>query len=282
MNRIDELRKQMLRKAKEDTSVRLSAKDIHVIKAVNVLEDLDSVFNLLAEQIIEWYGSYFPELWREVDNNEKYLRLVYNLGSRDNYSADKVKEYLGDDERASAIEKLAKESFGGKLNETAMKEVQLLALNALNIKEEREFLMNFLEKEMTMMMPNFSRIATTVVAAKIIAKLGSSERVAFVPASTLQVIGAEKALFRHLKKKARPPKHGYIFQHPLVKAAPKQKRGKIARALAGKMAIAAKQDYFGSKEGVEALEKQLNTRVNQINAGKDKNDKMDQTRGKRY
>ena len=126
--------------------------------------------------------------------------------------------------------------------------------------------MKFLENELQQIMPNLSRLATPLVAAKILAKLGSSERVAFMPASTLQVIGAEKALFRHLRKGARPPKHGYIFQHPLVKAAPRETRGKIARALAGKMAIAAKQDYFGKKDTGDALEKQLDARVKRINS----------------
>lgn len=270
MDRISELRKQMLRKARQDTSVKLSAKDIHIIKAVNVVEDLDAVFNLLSEQIVEWYGAYFPELWREVNNNEKYLKVVYNIGARENFSSEKLKEIFEDAEKAEAISKIAKNSFGGAMNEAAMKEMQLLALNALNIRDERTFLMNFLEKEMNALMPAFTKISTTIVAAKILAKLRSSERIALVPASTLQVIGAEKALFRHLRKKARPPKHGYIFQHPLVKSAPRSKRGKIARALAGKMSIAAKQDYFGSKDGVEQLEKQLNMRVNQINAEKDR------------
>src|SRR3989344_2209365 len=190
MNRIDELRKQMLRKAKEDTSVRLSAKDIHVIKAVNILEDLDAVFNLLAEQLIEWYGSYFPELTREVRSNESYLKLVYTIGERSNFTKDKINEVLDDPEKSAAIEKLAKSSFGGKVNEAALKEMQLLALNALNIKDERAFLMKFLEGELQQIMPNLSRLATPLVAAKILAKLGSSERVAFMPASTLQVIGA--------------------------------------------------------------------------------------------
>jgi len=271
MDKLQELRKKMIRKAREDTAVKLSAKDVHAIKAVNIIEDLDAVFNLLAEQLIEWYGIYFPELSREVKNNETYLKLVYNLGERKNFTKEKINEILGDAEKSAAVERLAKSSFGGKLNEAALKEMQLLALNALNIREERVFLMKFLENEMQQIMPSFSRIGTTVVAAKIIAKAGSSERVAMMPSSTIQVIGAEKALFLHLRNKARPPKHGYIFQHPLVKAAPKHKRGKIARALAGKMAIAAKQDYFGSKKGSEELEKQLNMRVNQINAvrGKD-------------
>jgi len=272
MDRLQELRKRMLKKAREDTSVKLSAKDIHAIKAVNLIEDLDAVFNLLSEQLIEWYGSYFPELSREARSNELYLKLVYNLGERKNFTKEKINEVLDDIEKSAAVEKLAKSSFGGTLNEAAMKEMQLLALNALNIREERAFLMKFLENEMRQLMPNFSKLGTTFVAAKILAKAGSSERVAMMPSSTIQVIGAERALFMHLRKKARPPKHGYIFQHPLLKSAPREKRGKIARALAGKMAIAAKQDFFGKKDAGPELEKQLNTRVNQINSRNRKED----------
>src|SRR3989344_7685801 len=115
MDKMQELRRRMLKKAKEDTSVKLSAKDIHVIKAVNIIEDLDAVFNLLSEQLIEWYGAYFPELTREVRSNETYLKLVYNLGERKNFTKEKINESLDDPEKSAEVEKLAKSSFGGTL-----------------------------------------------------------------------------------------------------------------------------------------------------------------------
>jgi nucleolar protein 56 len=102
------------------------------------------------------------------------------------------------------------------------------------------------------------------VGARIIAKAGSLARLATLPASTIQVLGAEKALFRALKTGARPPKHGLLFQHPLVHSAPKWQRGKIARAVASKVAIAARIDYYRHAGKDTTIQDRLNTRLNEI------------------
>jgi nucleolar protein 56 len=97
-------------------------------------------------------------------------------------------------------------------------------------------------------LPNFSEIAGTLLGAKLLAEAGSKRKLAFMPSSTMQVLGAEKALFNHLKKKTSCPKHGVIFNHPLIQKIPKNKRGKVARILAGKLSLAAKIDYFGKEK----------------------------------
>jgi nucleolar protein 56 len=119
------------------------------------------------------------------------------------------------------------------------------------------------ENEMKVVAPNLTAILGSSVGARILSKAGSLKKLATLPASTIQVLGAEKALFRALKTGTQPPKHGILFQHPIVHAAPRWQRGKMARAVAAKAAIAARVDVYGGGLNQTLLEK-LNVRVTEI------------------
>jgi nucleolar protein 56 len=125
-------------------------------------------------------------------------------------------------------------------------------------------LSDHIEVAMEAVAPNVKEMLTAAVGARIIAKAGSLARLATLPASTIQVLGAEKALFRALKTGARPPKHGLLFQHPLIHSAPKWQRGKIARAVASKVAIAAKIDYFRHAGRDATIAEKLKVRLDEI------------------
>jgi nucleolar protein 56 len=112
--------------------------------------------------------------------------------------------------------------------------------------------------------PNLESIAGATIGARLIAKSGGLKELANLPASTIQVLGAEKALFKHLKYGTKPPKHGILFQHPLVHSAPKWQRGKIARLLANKISIAARADYFSQKDIRDILRRDIDKRVEMI------------------
>ncbi len=112
--------------------------------------------------------------------------------------------------------------------------------------------------------PNIKELAGPLLGARLIAKAGGLKKMAELPASTIQVLGAEKALFRHLTKGTRPPKHGILFQHPWVRNAKRWQRGKIARSLAAKLAIAAKEDYFEGRFIADKLKKELEERIEEI------------------
>ena len=116
---------------------------------------------------------------------------------------------------------------------------------------------------MEIVAPNISGILGAAVGARILARAGSLKKLAFMPASTIQVLGAEKALFRSLKTGSQPPKHGLLFQHALVHAAPRWQRGKIARAISTKAAIAARVDVYGAGRNQMLFEK-LNVRIKEI------------------
>jgi nucleolar protein 56 len=129
--------------------------------------------------------------------------------------------------------------------------------------------------------PNIKAMLTASVGARIIAKAGSLSRLAVLPASTIQVLGAEKALFRALKTGTRPPKHGLLFQHPLIHAAPKWQRGKIARAVASKVAIAARIDVYRHAEKDLSISKRLDSRIAEIQE-KYKEPILEKERNRRY
>ena len=264
MNKIEELRKKLIASAKKEVKEKYSETDIHIIKSVNILEDIDSTGNLLTEQVKEWYGAHFPELEQFVTENEEYLNLIYHLGERKAFSIAKVKEFVPDEEKARAIVQKASASMGAELREEDIKQLKMLALNCLNLKQERQYLEKYLEENMAKELPNFSQIAGAVIGAKILSKIGSKKRLAFLPASTIQIVGAEKALFLHFKKGIKGPKYGYLYQHPLVKAAKGEHKGKLARSIAAKLSIAVKEDYFGKANIAPKLMKSLEQRAKEL------------------
>lgn len=271
---VEELRRKLLKSAREMVRERYSERDVHIIKAVNLLDDLDAAFNLLAEQIREWYGFHFPELAEIVRDNEKYLRLVYEIGERRNFcgegAAKKIAGFYDNAEAAEKITGKAGVSLGSEIEGSDISEIRLLALNALNLRDARNYLTKYLEGAMQKEMPNFSSVAGHVLGARILGRAGGMRRLAFRPSSTIQLLGAEKALFRHLREGAKGPKYGLIYAHPLVRAANPWDRGKVARALAGKLAIAAREDYFGKKDISKALNEELRKRVSALRGSRPK------------
>ena len=184
-------------------------------------------------------------------------RLTRNISKEDfenaGFSKDKV-------EMLSLIKE---KSRGGNITEKNFVIVQSLAKQILNLFELRKNIEAHVEEQMKEEAPNISAILGTAVGARVLAHAGSLRRLATMPASTIQILGAEKALFRSLKTGANPPKHGILFQHATVHAAPRWQRGKIARAVAAKAAIAARVDVFGGGLNDTLLEK-LNVRVKEI------------------
>lgn len=258
---VDSFRKKLISRTKEQVTEQLSGKEISVVKAVNLSEDLDSAFNLFAEQLIDWHSYNFPELKRIVRDNGQYLRLVFKMGSRKNFSKEKVAAILSNPQKADDIAKRAIESIGAEFDKEEEKEIKELSQAALGLQEQKETLSIFLEQKMNSMMPSTSTLLGYILAAKMLARAGTVRKMAFMPSSKIQVLGAEKALYAHVKTGSKPPKHGIIFQHPLISTAKKENRGKIARALASKISLAAKKDFFGSKNDGAQLRKELEKKI---------------------
>ena len=261
---IQQMRKKLIKKAKLKVREKYAGSETHIIRAINVLEDLDSVFNLFSEHAREWYSAHFPELDRTVKDNETYLLLVKGLKSRENFTMAGVEKQLKDKEFSEKIAEKASSSMGSDIDEKSLNEIVRLAESALAIKKQRGKIAAFIEKEMKALMPNFTALCGETIGAKMLNEAGSFRKLAILPSSTIQVLGAEKALFKHIKTGAKPPKYGLLFQHPLVKGAKAWQKGAVARAIAGKLAIAVKEDYFGKKDVSEQLRKDVERRVEEI------------------
>ena len=236
--------------------------DLHIIQAISTLDETDKIINLLSSRVREWYGLHFPELDNLIDTISGYSKIVM-AGRRDNLTQSTYIDAGFPEEKAEMLSLLQKKSRGGQISDENLAIVQSISKQILDLFELRQSLEKHIESQMEKVAPNISVILGSAVGARILAKAGSLKRLATMPASTIQVVGAEKALFRALKTGAQPPKHGLLFQHQLVHAAPRWQRGKIARAIAAKAAIAARVDVYGAGRNDTLLEK-LNVRVTEI------------------
>ena len=238
--------------------------DLHIIQSINALDELDKIINTVGARMREWYGLHFPELDNLLQSLVAYAEIVSRAGLREGITADILQSAGMQDKKVDVMLDAARRSKGGDMTPENLAIVKRLADQVIAQSDLRRVLADHIEVAMETVAPNVKELLTASVGARIIAKAGSLARLAVLPASTIQVLGAEKALFRALKTGARPPKHGLIFQHPLIHSAPKWQRGKIARAIASKVAIAARIDYYRHEGKDSMIQDRLNTRINEI------------------
>jgi len=250
--------------AKINVKKTVEKRDLLAAQAVQTVDDLDKSLNLFMSRIREWFGLHYPELDRILEKHETYVRLVVNLGTRDNFSAENLEKEGLPKAKSQKIADIAAASMGADLGDDDLAQIQSICKNVLDLYSVRQTLEHYVESVMEEVAPNTKTIAGSLLGARLIARAGGLLNLAKLPASTMQVLGAEKALFRSLKTKARPPKHGIIFQHPLIHDAKRWQRGKIARALAGKLSIAARVDAFRGKYVGDDLKAGLDKRVEEI------------------
>ena len=236
--------------------------DLHIIQAINTMDEIDKIINALSSRLREWYGLHFPELDNLIDSIIGYSKIVL-AGKRDNMTQSVYTDAGFPETKVEMLSLLQKKSKGGQISDENLSIVQVIAKQILELFELRSTLEKHVGTQMETIAPNLAGILGTAVGARILARAGNLKRLAYMPASTIQVLGAEKALFRSLKTGAQPPKHGLLFQHTLVHAAPRWQRGKIARAIAAKAAIAARVDVFGAGKNQMLFEK-LNVRIKEI------------------
>jgi nucleolar protein 56 len=256
-------REKLIEKTKKEVKEFYLERDIHIIRAVSMLKALDETFNLLLENIKEWYGIYFPELERICKNNELYLKLLIELTLKENFSKKNLSK-LVEEKLANEIIEKAKTSIGSEIKLEDLNQIKALAVKALSLREQRESLTNYIEVLMKEELPNFTKIATPLIGAQLLSLAGSKKKLALMPASTIQLLGAEKAFFAFLRSKKKPPKHGIIFNHPMIMQLKKEKKGKMARTLAAKLSLALKADFFDKKDISKELIQSLNKRLEEL------------------
>jgi nucleolar protein 56 len=228
--------------------------DQHLAQAVNTLDELDEIINTISTRIREWYGLHFPELDYTLQNIITYAAIVKNAGPRENITSELLAQLDVPEKKIELIKQAILKSQGGNLTDESAESLKILASQVIQLSELRTNLSDSVENSMEVIAPNLKNILTAIIGA----------RLAQMPSSTIQIIGAEKALFRALKTGARPPKHGLLFQHPSVNSAPKWQRGKIARALSSKIAIAVRIDVYRNASLDNSLLEKLTKRIDTI------------------
>ena len=244
---------------------RISEKlDLHISQSINALDELDKIINVIGARLREWYGLHFPELDYLIQNIFTYAEIVKLAGNRNNIDLNMLENLGIESKRADMILVAVQRSKGGDILEENLSIIKKLANEVIMQTELRKILAQQIEEMMEKIAPNIKELLTATVGARLMAKAGSLQKLSVMPASTIQIIGAEKALFRSLKTGAPPPKHGILFQHPILHSAPKWQRGKMARAIASKVAIAARIDLFRNGEKDLHISEQLNKRIAEI------------------
>ncbi len=243
-------------RTRKDIQKAQSERGATIIQTAQLLNELDKSLNVLSGKLREWYGLHFPELSRAVDDHKIYAILVERLGDRSSFSPENLGELeLGD--RVKGILSASEDSMGAPLLSEDEEHRRSLAANRVSLYSYRESLEALIMRIAEEAVPNLSVVAGSVLAAKLLEKAGGLKKLAMMPSSTVQILGAEKALFRSKMTGAKPPKHGLIFQHPYIHAKPRKLRGKAARTLAAKLSLAARADAFtGNPIGAE-LRRQL-------------------------
>ncbi|KAG6433905.1 hypothetical protein SASPL_105524 [Salvia splendens] len=221
--------------------------DTMIIQAISLLDDLDKELNTYAMRVREWYGWHFPELAKIVQDNILYAKSVKLMGYRSNAAKLDFSEILPEEVEAE-LKEAAVISMGTEVSDLDLENIKDLCNQVLSLSEYRAQLYDYLKSRMSTIAPNLTALVGELVGARLIAHGGSLLNLAKQPGSTVQILGAEKALFRALKTKHATPKYGLIYHASLIgQAAPKHK-GKISRSLAAKAALAIRCDALGDSE----------------------------------
>ncbi|POS86281.1 Nop, partial [Erysiphe pulchra] len=243
--------------------------DNHIIQAIATIDHLDKAINTFSMRVREWYGWHFPELVRIVSDNRTYAKLALHIGNKrllTQESLHQIAAHVNDDQEiAQAIIDAARVSMGQDLSATDLENVSAFANRVVKLTEYRASLFQYLVNKMAIVAPNLATLIGEVVAARLISHAGSLTNLSKYPASTVQILGAEKALFRALKTKGNTPKYGLIYHSSFIGRAGAKNKGRISRFLANKCSIASRIDNFTEEPTTKfgmALKKQVEERLN--------------------
>ncbi|TFG15218.1 C/D box methylation guide ribonucleoprotein complex aNOP56 subunit [Candidatus Thorarchaeota archaeon] len=262
---IDQFRQKVsLEVARRTISKAIQQEDLLVKNAVDAVEEIDKSINMIAMRLREWYTLHFPSLSDLVEEHETLARIITLSGNKTAIDSALLEEAGVGDELADRILDSSVMDIGAPFSERDVEALTSLAELVLNMYSRRRELEEYIGSLMDSVAPNMTALAGHMVSARLISLAGSLKELARKPSSTIQIYGAEKALFRSMKTKATPPKHGVIFQIPLIHSAPYWQRGNLSRALAGKLTIAARVDAYSDRYIGDKLLQDLNSRVEEI------------------
>jgi nucleolar protein 56 len=221
--------------------------DNMIIQAICLLDQLDKDINTFSMRVREWYSWHFPELLKIVSDMFLYARCVEYIKDKSKLSEDKLPgltKIVMEEDISEQILRAARASMGMDMSEVDMVNIQNFTCRLISLGEYRKSLHNYLISKMNVVAPNLGALIGEMVAARLISHAGSLTNLAKCPASTVQILGAEKALFRALKTRGNTPKYGLIFHSSFIGRASAKNKGRISRYLANKCAIASRIDAF--------------------------------------
>ncbi|GLJ29296.1 hypothetical protein SUGI_0577640 [Cryptomeria japonica] len=221
--------------------------DNMIIQAISLLDTLDKDINTFCMRVREWYSWHFPELAKIVNDNYIYSRVAKFVKDKSTLSDDALTELAdvtGDEDKAKDIIEAAKASMGQDISPIDLINIEQFAQRVIELSEYRKQLHAYLVSKMQDVAPNLASLIGEMVGARLISHAGSLTNLAKCPASTLQILGAEKALFRALKTRGNTPKYGLIFHSSFIGKASARNKGRISRYLANKCSIASRIDCF--------------------------------------
>merc|ERR1711934_519161 len=248
--------------------------DKHIIQSIALLDQMDKDLNTFAMRVREWYSWHFPELVKIVNDNVIYSRLCIHIRNKENLteeSLEQLEELIGDGVKAAQILEASRASMGQEIGELDMINITKFAQRVIDLHVYRADLHRYLQSKMLRVAPNLSTLIGEMVGARLISHAGSLSSLAKYPASTVQILGAEKALFRALKTKGNTPKYGLIFHSSFIGRASQKNKGRISRYLANKASIASRIDSFSDEPstlyGIR-LREQVEERLEFYSSGK--------------
>ncbi|MBI2573237.1 NOP58 family protein [Candidatus Woesearchaeota archaeon] len=214
--------------------------DSLLVQTVSAIEEIDKVTNLLTKRLREWHALTLPEIGELISNHEHFTQLVAQHSRQELIDQKKITKTLG-----------------APLLDIDLAQIILLASQISNLYTLRQQYEFYLKETMKTHCPNLLELAGATIGAKLIVMAKGLKNLALLPASTIQLFGAEKALFRHIATGARSPKYGIIINHPLVQNTKKDDKGKAARLLADKLSLCARLDYFKGEFKAPAFKAEL-------------------------
>ncbi|KAK4947294.1 Nucleolar protein 56 [Elasticomyces elasticus] len=248
--------------------------DNHIIQAIAILDQLDKAINTFSMRVREWYSWHFPELVKIVSDNHKYAKCALFVKDKRTLSEDSLHELAAvvddDEDIARSIIDAAKTSMGQEISVSDMENVTLFAERVVSLGQYRKTLYSYLVSKMGVVAPNLAALIGEVVGARLISHAGSLTNLSKYPASTVQILGAEKALFRALKTKGNTPKYGLLYHSSFIGRAGQKNKGRISRFLANKCSIASRIDNFSESPSTvfgQALKKQVEERLEFYSSG---------------
>ncbi|XP_056586894.1 nucleolar protein 56 isoform X2 [Triplophysa dalaica] len=221
--------------------------DNMIIQSIALLDQLDKDINTFSMRVREWYGYHFPELIRIVSDNSMYCKMAKLIGNRKELSEEMlgaIEEIIMDSAKAQAILDASRSSMGMDISPIDLINIECFSTRVVSLSNYRQELQEYLRSKMGQVAPNLAALIGDVVGARLISHAGSLTNLAKYPASTVQILGAEKALFRALKTKGNTPKYGLIFHSTFIGRAAAKNKGRISRYLANKCTIASRIDCF--------------------------------------